>query len=57
MKRKKVYVAPVVLRKISLQLEGEILTGSLAGNTTIVSTGQEVQEWDYETGFEHTWGD
>ena len=43
MEKKQVYMAPAILRKTPLQVEGEILAGSTVDRTApIVSDGQEV---------------
>jgi hypothetical protein len=55
MKQKKQFVRPAVLQELSLLPDMPILAGSVVDNTTIVSTGQEVQEWDYGTDFDHEW--
>ena len=55
MKQKKQFVRPVVLQELSLLPDTPILAGSVVDNTTIVSTGQEVKEWNYETDFDHNW--
>ena len=58
MTRKKVYKAPVILREVNLQVEGEILAGSVVDTTTVVSTGQEVEEYDFsQPEFNHDWKD
>ena len=55
MKQKKQFVRPAILQELSLLPDMPILAGSVVDNTTIVSTGQEVQEWDYGTDFDHEW--
>ena len=42
MKRKQPYKAPAILREVRLQLEGEILGGSIVDKAPIISDGQEV---------------
>ena len=55
---KKFYMAPAILREVNLQVEGEILTGSVVDTTTVVSTGQEVEEYDFsQSDFNHDWKD
>ena len=55
MKQKKQFTRPAVLQELSLLPDTPILAGSVVDNTTIVSTGQEVQDWNYETDFDHNW--
>ena len=55
MKQKKQFTRPAILQELSLLGESPILNGSVVDNTTIVSTGQEVQDWNYETDFDHNW--
>lgn len=55
MKQKKQFTRPAVLQELSLLPDSPILAGSVVDNTTIVSTGQEVQDWNYESDFDHNW--
>ena len=55
MRQKKHFTRPAVLQELSLLPDSPILAGSVVDNTTIVSTGQEVQDWNYETDFDHNW--
>ena len=56
MKRKKVYKTPAILREVFLQVEGEILAGSVVDTTTVVSTGQEVETYNFDSEvFNHEW--
>ena len=60
MEKKQVYMAPAVLRKTPLDMEGEILSGSVVNNMTINSMGQDVVNYDYDfsntdDGFNHEW--
>ncbi len=55
MKQKKQFTRPAILQEFSLLPDTPILAGSVVDNTTIVSTGQEVQDWNYETDFDHNW--
>lgn len=53
-------MAPAILRKTPLNMEGEILSGSVVNNMTINSMGQEVVNYDYDfsnnnDGFNHEW--
>lgn len=55
---KKLFIKPEVLRELVLLGDGPILQGSVADNTVIVSTGQEVQEYDFSDpngNFNHQW--
>ena len=57
MKQKKTFITPAVLQALSLHGETPILTGSVADQTTVTATGQEVQEYDFESNtFNHEWG-
>ena len=55
MKQKKQFTRPAILQELSLLPDTPILAGPVVDNTTIVSTGQEVQDWNYETDFDHNW--
>ena len=56
MAMKKQFVKPVVLGELSLQGDKPILEGSVVDNTTIVSTGQAVENHDFSgSGFNHQW--
>ena len=55
MRQKKQFTRPAILQELSLLPDTPILAGSVVDNTTIVSTGQEVQDWNYETDFDHNW--
>ena len=58
MKRKQPYKAPAILREVCLQLEEELLVGSVIDKTDITSVGQTVDEYDFsKEGFNHTWED
>ena len=53
---KKQFVKPVVLAELSLQGDKPILEGSVVDTTTIVSTGQAVENHDFSgTEFNHQW--
>ena len=47
MNRKKTFVAPTVVNRVSLVLEEAILGPSIVYNTDIVSMGQEVVTHDF----------
>ncbi len=60
MKRKQPYKAPEILREVRLQMEGDILTGSVADHIDVTSMGQEVDNYNFDfsgnsDGFNHTW--
>ena len=56
MKKKKQFVRPAVLQDLSLLPETPILAGSVVDNATIVSTGQEVENYDFSVeDFNHNW--
>ena len=55
MKQKKQFTRPAILQELSLLPDTPILAGSVVDNTTILSTGQTVENWNYETDFEHNW--
>ena len=60
MKRKQPYKAPAILREVRLQLEGELLTGSVVDHIEVTSMGQEVDNYDFNFGnpndpFNHNW--
>ena len=55
MKQKKQFVRPAVLQEVTLLCDAPVLAGSVVDNTTIISTGQEVKEWNYENDFDHNW--
>ena len=55
MKQKKQFTRPAILQELSLLPDTPILAGSVVDNTVIVSTGQEVQDWNYDTDFDHNW--
>ena len=53
---KKQFVKPAVLGELALQGDKPILEGSVVDNTTIVSTGQAVENHDFSgSGFNHQW--
>lgn len=56
MKQKQLFVRPAVLQDFALLPETSILQGSVSDNTTVVSTGQEVQEYDFSgDNYNHQW--
>ena len=56
MKQKKTFITPAILQALSLHGETPILTGSVAEQTTVTATGQEVQDYDWsDSSFNHNW--
>jgi len=57
MKRKQKFETPAVLLELDLGLEGRMMfQRSVVEDLTIRTTGQEVQEWDFEDNpFNHEW--
>ena len=56
MAMKKLFIKPEVLRELELLGDGPILQGSVSDNTVIVSTGQEVKDYDFSgENFNHQW--
>ena len=58
MKKRKTFESPRVLRQVEVQLERDLLGGSIRFNTTVISMGQEVESYDFtpETGkYEAYW--
>jgi len=54
---KDVYHFPDVLQSVSMNLDGDILVGSVVDNiATVESTGQQVETYDFSTdAFNSTW--
>lgn len=56
--KKNNYQSPTVLKEVSVLLERDFLAASLVDEALVVSTGQEVEEYDFTSeGFNHTWED
>ncbi len=56
MKRKQPYKAPAILREVRLQLEGELLSGSVVDHIEVTSMGQDVENIDFSGDtFNHDW--
>ena len=58
MKQKKQFTRPAILQELSLLPETPILAGSVVDNTTILSTGQTVENYDFspeQSDFNHDW--
>lgn len=56
MRRKKQFVAPCVLQAVNLQLEEDLLAGPSVF-MMIIATGQEVDEYAPDSGYESPWLD
>lgn len=52
-----VYFSPSILRTISVEPEGTILTASIHEKMTVETTGHEVKNYDWSDyqPFNHTW--
>ena len=58
MKYKKNYEAPAILRTTPFRMESTILAGSIVDKATVVSQGQQVDTYNFESNeFNHTWED
>lgn len=62
MNKKLTYQTPRVLTEVRVQLESDFLKGSVVDNLTVVSAGQEVEEYDFSiteeaNPFTITWED
>lgn len=56
MSKMNTYQAPRVLQDLPLELESEILAGSVSEKTTVKTTGQKVEEYNFaETSFNQVW--
>lgn len=57
MKQKKQFVRPAVLQEVTLQGDSHILQGSVSDDTTVISTGQDVENYDFGTDqtYNHQW--
>ena len=56
MRRKKQFVAPRVLQAVPLHLEEDLLAGPSA-IMMIIATGQEVDEYATDPGYDNPWLD
>lgn len=54
-KCKKTYVSPVILRQTSLAPRMELLAGSVVEDMKISTTGQEIENLNFDTSFDHNW--
>ena len=50
MKRKKQFVTPRVLQEVQIQLEKDLLQGSVQNGLTLKSMGIEVEDYDFSDG-------
>ncbi len=56
MKKKQPFITPAILQDLSCQGEHPILAGSIVNQTTITSTGQEIQEYNGgDPAFNQNW--
>ena len=56
MLQRKMYLSPCVLKTVPVSLEDELLAGSVVNNSKVVSTGQEVETYDFsQPEFNHQW--
>ena len=56
MKQKKQFVRPAVLQELMLLPDTPILQASTADQTEVISTGQDVENYDFNSGeFNHDW--
>ena len=57
MKIRAFYAPPAILREVSLEVQGSILTESIYEKMTVETTGHEVKnyDWSNEQFFNHTW--
>lgn len=47
-----------VLRKLAIEMEGNLLAGSVVDKAAVQTKGQQVEEFDFnETMFNHSWGE
>lgn len=56
MRQKQQFIRPVILQELTLLSDSPILAGSVKNNVTIISTGQEVETYDFsDEEFNHDW--
>lgn len=51
--KNKTYQTPTVLKEVDVLLERDFLKGSVVDDLTIVSAGQEVEEYNFSTEVEN----
>ena len=57
MKQKKHFIRPAVLQELSILPETPILAASIVEQTTVTTTGQEIQDYNWnDSSFNHDWG-
>ena len=54
------YESPSIRKVVHLQLEGELLSGSVADHIDVTTMGQEVEDYDFDfsndaDAFNHQW--
>ena len=56
MKQKSRYESPFIQRVVHLQMEGELLSGSVVNHIEVTSMGQDVENFDFSgDSFNHEW--
>ena len=59
MKQRYSYVSPAIRRVVVLQMQGEILSGSVKDHSRVTTMGQQVDDYDFSPdntdGFNHQW--
>ena len=57
MKQKKHFIRPAVLQELNILPETPILQASIVTSTTVTTTGQEIQDYNWnDSSFNHDWG-
>lgn len=50
------YIAPSVLRVVSVQVESALMAGSIMNDPNVKAVGQEVDTYDFsDSSFNHNW--
>ena len=53
---KKTYIPARIYQRLSIEMEGALLAGSVVEKMEVESAGQEVETFDFaDTGFNHNW--
>ena len=56
MKQKKHFIRPAVLQELTLLPDTPILQASIVSSTTVTTTGQQTQDYNWsDTSFNHDW--
>ena len=59
MKQRYSYVSPAIRRVVVLQMQGEILSGSVKDHSRVTTMGQQVDDYNFspdnDGGFNHQW--